>query len=105
MSDWRDLGHDHRYSLTVWSPDRDLNPQYADVSDIDPCGAIVEHLTPAGEPCKSHIYFDVPGVDAITTEAHRWQVQSLDPLTVSPSLLCRRCGDHGWVTNGAWIPA
>lgn len=34
-----------------------------------------------------------------------WDVVSLEPLTLSPSLLCRACGHHGFVQNGAWAPA
>jgi len=34
-----------------------------------------------------------------------WDVQSLHPLTISPSLLCRACGDHGFIRNGKWVRA
>lgn len=34
-----------------------------------------------------------------------WQVQSLDPLTVTPSILCQTCGTHGFITAGKWMPA
>lgn len=38
-----------------------------------------------------------------------WTVESLDPLTITPSVLCSPelggCGDHGWITAGNWIPA
>lgn len=26
-------------------------------------------------------------------------------LTISPSVLCRRCGNHGWIQNGRWVNA
>ena len=32
------------------------------------------------------------------------QIISADPLTLSPSLLCRTCGVHGNVINGQWEP-
>lgn len=32
------------------------------------------------------------------------QVVSDDPLTLTPSLLCRTCGAHGNVINGKWEP-
>lgn len=32
------------------------------------------------------------------------QVVCADPLTLTPSLLCRTCGAHGHVTNGKWEP-
>jgi hypothetical protein len=32
-----------------------------------------------------------------------WQVTQVEPLTVSPSIDCRACGTHGFITNGAWV--
>lgn len=34
-----------------------------------------------------------------------WTLVSLEPLHLEPSLLCRICGDHGWVRDGRWVPA
>ena len=34
-----------------------------------------------------------------------WDVLSEEPLTLSPSLLCRICGSHGWIRNGRWEEA
>jgi hypothetical protein len=34
-----------------------------------------------------------------------WKVESWEPLTLSPSLLCRSCGDHGFIRNGKWVKA
>lgn len=31
-----------------------------------------------------------------------WKVESDEPLTLSPSILCRACGDHGHIRNGKW---
>lgn len=31
-----------------------------------------------------------------------WTVESENPLTLSPSILCRSCGDHGHIRNGRW---
>ena len=29
-----------------------------------------------------------------------------DPLTISPSLLCpQKCGTHGFIIDGKWVPA
>lgn len=36
---------------------------------------------------------------------HGWDVLSEDPLTLSPSLLCRLCGSHGWIREGKWVAA
>lgn len=45
-----------------------------------------------------------PGWVPFTGE-YRWEVQQSDPLTITPSLLCRVCGHHGFVRNGKWVPA
>lgn len=58
-----------------------------------------------GEPCGSAITFDLPETKHLADDDHRWQVESWDPLTVSPSLLCRACGDHGLIVEGKWVPA
>jgi hypothetical protein len=34
-----------------------------------------------------------------------WVVESENPLTLSPSLLCRSCGFHGFIKQGRWVPA
>lgn len=86
-----DLGHNHVGVLVT--------------PDGDPCptGMHVEHLTPDGKPCTGWIRFDLPGNEWVSADG-RWQVESWEPLTVSPSLLCA-CGDHGFVRSGAWVPA
>lgn len=35
------------------------------------------------------------------------ELVSLDPLTISPSLLCpdSGCGFHGYIRDGKWVPA
>jgi hypothetical protein len=34
-----------------------------------------------------------------------WQLISEEPLTISPSLLCRACGHHGFIREGKWVSA
>lgn len=34
-----------------------------------------------------------------------WDLLSLDPLSVTPSLHCLTCGAHGFITDGKWRPA
>lgn len=36
---------------------------------------------------------------------HGWDLLSEQPLTISPSLLCRTCGNHGFIRSGKWVPA
>lgn len=51
--------------------------------------------------CGGAVPFDIP---ENTEDRPKWAVESLDPLTLSPSLLCH-CGDHGWIQGGRWVPA
>lgn len=38
-------------------------------------------------------------------DAEAWTLVSREPLHLEPSLLCRACGDHGWIRGGKWVPA
>ena len=104
-----DLGHGHTLRWLRWAPDRDLNPQYVTVPDIDRYGATIHHTSPAGEACNGGIVFDTPEVAALHAisggNRHAtWQVASWEPLTLSPSILCS-CGDHGFIRDGQWVAA
>jgi len=71
----------------------------------DKVGLLEEHKRPDGTPCEGGVLFDLPGVREAFPDRALWQVESWDPLTLSPSLLCRRCGHHGWIREGRWVPA
>jgi len=60
-------------------------------------GMYYEHPCVGGLPGPSFINFKPEWKDG-------WDVVSLEPLTISPSLLCRVCGHHGFVRNGRWVP-
>ncbi len=70
-------------------------------------GATVLHAAADGSKCTGWIAFAGRswaqgfGPDAIAT----WTVESPEPLTLSPSILCRTCGDHGFVRGGKWVRA
>jgi hypothetical protein len=114
-----DLGDDHYLWYYGWAPDRDLNPQYAEFPDVEKAGASVGHLRPDGSYCEGAITFDVGPMSQLRLQKALWQVQSWEPLTVSPSLLCRapvfdpdryriagsECGDHGFIRAGRWVRA
>lgn len=117
---WVDLGSDHAYSFSQFAPDRALNPQYDGVPDVPRYGALVAHLKADGSLCMGAIHFDTPEVRAVNaaTRAHcekigspygkdysMWQVQSWEPLSVSPSLQCGACPDHGFIRDGRWVRA
>ena len=101
-----DLGHGVTMQFTRWAPDRDLNPQHAGRPDIDPVGYITDHPQPDGSPCAGGTgLFDLPGVRDLFPGRAVWTVESWEPLTLSPSLLCSACGHHGFVRQGQWVPA
>lgn len=70
-------------------------------------GATVWHIKADGNKCAGWIAFagrawaKAFAEKPITT----WDIHSEDPLTLSPSLLCRSCGDHGFVRAGKWVRA
>jgi hypothetical protein len=91
--------------MADWNPDLELNPSAAKYRDSLPlrCSGIVSHKSPQGVICSGVITFD----SEITREVFNgpfWQVESWDPLTLSPSLLCK-CGDHGFIKQGRWVAA
>ncbi len=105
-----DLGDDHRLWFYGWGSDRDLNPKYADIPDTDRYGASIEHRKPDGTLHSGGVTFDteiVRAVMALNPDSPGravWQVESWDPLTISPSVLCE-CGDHGFIRGGKWVRA
>lgn len=100
-----DLGDGHTLRYFRWAPDRELNPQYAGIPDAPKAGAIVGHQRPDdGSYCEGAVTFDVPAMRAQGREK-LWSVESFEPLTLSPSLLCTECGDHGFIRAGRWVRA
>lgn len=68
-------------------------------------GYIDYHSRPdTGERCEGSLrvcphHIGTPG------KRRLWTIDQLEPLTLSPSLLCTACGDHGFVREGRWVPA
>lgn len=71
------------HGITIWHP---LHPECTlpACRDIGRCGGTVFFAphAPPGRP--------------------QWEVVTLDPLTLTPSVLAH-CGDHGWITDGRWV--
>lgn len=69
-------------------------------------GIIEWHTKPDGSDCGGAVMF-VRG----TSEPDRpiWQVHSLEPLHIEPSVLCNPekggCGSHGFIRGGRWVVA
>lgn len=67
-----------------------------------PCGMTFEHTTApgAGVKCESGGW-----IPFSHHSANGWTLVSDEPLELSPSLLCTRCGRHGFVRGGKWVEA
>lgn len=94
MTERIDIGDNHQIKFVEYQGDAHT-------------AANVYHLKPDGSPCEGFIPFD----GGEWAKAFRenpievWQVQSFEPLTCSPSILCRVCGDHGFIRDGRWVTA
>lgn len=64
-----------------------------------------------GRWCMSGVNYDTPEVAAHDIPPNkRWQLHSLEPLHVEPSILCNapsgpdgaKCADHGFIRDGRW---
>lgn len=97
------LGHDHWLRWLFWSS---TAPEFAHIPPTDRFGAIILHRNPAtGERCMGGVRFPSETQRAVDPRSATWDVSSWEPLTISPSVLCRRCGDHGFVRDGEWVTA
>lgn len=93
-----------------------LNTPEADAYGTHHAGFIIGHERegmPNGQRCEGHVVTDTC---AATDGRARWQMTGTlegGDLTLTPSILCvlgsggtdERCGFHGFVTNGGWVPA
>lgn len=88
-----ELGDNHTIEFTSYKGD-------------DRAGAIVIHLTPAGVTCESFISMRGRAWEREFKEGNpiaSWELISDNPVTLSPSLACRVCGDHGFIREGKWV--
>lgn len=83
----------------------------ADVYGPGIVGGIVEHhqcKTADGEPYDG--MGSVPIDPRVLIGSPHWTIEagevgSFEGLTLTPSILCRNCGNHGWIRDGRWVPA
>ncbi len=93
MSDTIDIGDGHTLA-------------FASYQDDPRTGANVIHTRPDGSICQGWISFRGGAWDrAFKGGVPSWDVVEREPLTLSPSILCRACGDHGYVRGGKWVRA
>lgn len=88
-----DLGDDHLLAFAEYEGERS--------------GASVWHRKADGSICAGWIAFEGRAWARSFTgnPIATWKIEQEDPLTLSPSLLCRACGDHGFVRGGRWVRA
>lgn len=68
-------------------------------------GVTETHKNPDGAWCGGYVRFrNVPAARNPPEHANH-ELVSADPLTISPSLACRRCPSHGFIESGRWRPA
>lgn len=71
----------------------------------DKAGVLLYHRHEDGAVCGGSVTFDVPANDWHKQRGRPlWVVESLDPLTLSPSILDPDCGLHGYIRGGRWEP-
>jgi hypothetical protein len=73
--------------------------------DGEPSGLDWWHPRPDGSWCKGWIDFRGSRWAVQFGPDTGWKVEQPEPLTLSPSLLCRVCGVHGYIREGKWVPA
>lgn len=90
-----DIGDSHSYKFTAYEGDPHA-------------GLVYKHLKSDGTLCEGFI--SIKG--GKWAEAFRgnpnhqsWDMVFSNPLTLFPSLECRVCGDHGFISNGKWVKA
>ena len=89
-----DIGGGHKIEFVAYREDaRAAINDYHSKPDGTECGGFVALRGGAWEQA-----FEQQGIPA-------WDVLSWEPLTLSPSLLCKACGSHGFIRNGKWVPA
>ncbi len=85
----------------TYDPDEEDNRWGPGVAWTHPCtgacgGVSMQHI-PVDRPSR----WDTLG----RSDAPVWTLVSVDPLSISPSLLCEACGTHGFITDGKWVAA
>lgn len=95
-----DLGSGFTLRFFRWAPDRELNPQYSDLPDVEKMGFLLT--------CRHNVEWSIlfnhgEKYERVFPNRPKWKVENFDPLTISPSVNCGCC--HGFIKEGKWIDA
>lgn len=92
MPDVIDLGDGHMLTLQTLE------------GEVSAC--VISHKKKDGTPCAGFLPFTGRAwARSFDNRMPTWEVISESPLTLSPSVQCRICGDHGFVRDGKWVRA
>jgi hypothetical protein len=53
--------------------------------------------------CRYETGYEFRSVHPLPAGEHGWRIERIEPLTVTPSILCGSCGTHGFITDGKWV--
>lgn len=90
----QDIGHGVYISRVV-----DSDGNWIGILEWHECNSM--NVTSSGVAAGGVNFENAPA----SVQGPRWRKLSDEPLTIQPSVLCRTCGLHGFITNGQWVPA
>jgi hypothetical protein len=112
-----DLGSDHSYDLiygdALWWEDHWPTKKWSSITRLTPevgapeilTAVVIWHRRPDnGEICGVLVHFARPlQKSEKALDYPIWEVKSFKPFEIMPSVICKTCGDHGWIRDGRWF--
>ena len=71
------------------------------------CLDVGKEWTEKGHPLDSHtiiVFQNARNHHLLPLGGDGWKLVQRNPLTIAPSILCKKCGVHGFFRKGQWIP-
>ena len=89
-----DAGHDHYFIALIHNCKAGFEV---------PLGYMWYHVSPDGTPCSGVVRTCRDHKEIADDDSEYWDEKTYATLT--PSLLCKKCDLHGFLTNGKWQDA